>query len=75
MLKELFDKLDRKLDELTVRMRATKQCFTGPEQEARQPRLAMEAGVPSDTKTRKRMENVAAERVISGDNSFCQGRY
>ena len=43
--------------------------FTSPEQEARQPRLAMEAGVPSDTKTRNRMENVAAERVVSGDNS------
>ena len=32
----------------------------------------MEADLPTDTKTHKRMKNVAAERVISGDNSFAQ---
>ena len=32
----------------------------------------MEADVKSDTETRKRMEDFAAERVISGDNSSAQ---
>ena len=40
------------------------------EQNAQQPRLAMEADVTKDTKTRKRTEGAAAaERVISRDNS------
>ena len=72
MIKELFDKSDRKLDELTEEMRATKQRLAGLEQEAPQPHLVTEAYVPVDTKTRKRMEDVAAERVISGDDSSAQ---
>ena len=43
------------------------------EQDARQPSLAIETGVTKDTKTRKRMEGTAAaERVVSGDNSYVQ---
>ena len=57
-----------KLDELTVEMRATKQHQAGLEQEARQPRLAMEADVPSDTKIRNHTEDVAADRAIIGDS-------
>ena len=68
MIEELFDKSDRKLDELADEMRATKQRLAGLEQDARQPRLAMEADGPSDTKTRNRMEDVAAYRMISGDS-------
>ena len=57
------------LDELTEEMRATKQRLADVEQEARQPRLAMETDVPSDTKTRNRMENIVADRLINGDSS------
>ena len=41
-------------------MRATKQCLAGLEQDDRQPRLAIEADVPSDTKTRECTEGAAA---------------
>ena len=50
-------------------MRATKQRLVGLEQGARQPRLAMGADVPLDTKTRNRMEDIAADRVIREDSS------
>ena len=56
----LFGRSDRKLDELTEKMRATRQRLAGLEQDTRQPRLAMEADVPTDTKTCKRTENAAA---------------
>ena len=46
--------------ELTVEMKATKQRLAGLEQDAREPRLAMEANMPSDTKTRERTEGAAA---------------
>ena len=58
-----------RLDELADEMRATKQGLAGLEQDARQPRFAMEADVPSDTKTRNHTEDAAADRVISGDSS------
>ena len=48
------------MDELTE-MRATKQRLAGLEQEVRQPRLATEVDVPTHTKTRKRIKNVATE--------------
>ena len=65
-MKSPFDKLD----ELTEKIRAIKQRLAGQEQDTRQPRLAMEADVPPDTKTRKRMEAAAAaNRVISAGNS------
>ena len=66
MIKELFDKPEGKLDELMEEMRAVKQRLAGLEQEARQPRLATEADIPVEIKTRKRMEEVSAERVIVG---------
>ena len=65
-MKSHFDKLH----ELVGEMRATKQRLAGLEQDARQPRLAMETDVPSDTKTPNRMEDVAADRVINEDSSF-----
>ena len=52
------------MDELTEEMRATKQRLAGLEQkDAWQPRLAM---------TPKHMDDIAAERVISGKNSSAQ---
>ena len=39
------------------------------EQDARKPRLVTEVDVPTDTKTRRCMEDVTAERVIRGDNA------
>ena len=60
MIEKIFDRLDRKLDELADEMRATKQRFAGLGQVAPQPRLAMEADVPSDKKTRERTEGAAA---------------
>ena len=60
MIEEVFDKSDRKLDELADEMRATKQRLAGLEQVAWQPRLVMEADVPPDTKTRERTEGAAA---------------
>ena len=48
------------MDELADEMRETKQRLAGLEQDARQPHLAMEGDVPSDTKTRDRTEGTAA---------------
>ena len=64
--------LDKTFDEPTEKMRETRQRSAGLERDARQPRLAMVADVKPDAKTRKRMENVAADRVISGISSFAQ---
>ena len=53
--------------------REPRQRSASLEQDARQPRLAIEADVTKDAKIRKRMEGAAAaERVIDGDNSFAQ---
>ena len=69
MVEELFDKSDRKLDELVDEMRETKQRLAGLEQVTRQPRLAMEADVPSDIKTRERTESAAvAVQAKHGDS-------
>ena len=55
-------------DELTE-MKETRQRLAGLEHEARQPRLAMEADVIPDTKTRKRTEDAAADQAKHGDKS------
>ena len=54
-------------------MRATEQCLAGLEQDAWQPRLAMEAdvpgNVPADKKTRERTEGAAtAVQAKHGDS-------
>ena len=68
-MEELFDKPDRKLDELEEEIRATEQRLAGQEQNARQPCLAMEADAPADTKTRERMEGAAkAVEAMHGDS-------
>ena len=72
MIKEIFDKSDRKLDELTEEMRATIFRLEGLLHGAQRPRLAMEADVKSDAKTRMRTEDVAGDRVIIGDSTSAQ---
>ena len=68
MAEEVFDKSDRKLDELVEVMTAREQRLAGQEQDARQPRLAMEADGPSDTKTRERIEGAAkVVQAMHGD--------
>ena len=68
MVKKHFDRSDGKLDELTEEMRAAKQRLAGLEHEAQPLRHAMGEVVKSNTKTRKRMEDVAEDRAISGDS-------
>ena len=61
MVKELFDKSDKKMDKHAQEVRATNQRCPSLEQDARQPRLAVEADVQADKKTRERTEGVATE--------------
>ena len=57
------------MDELAEEMRATNKRLASLEQDARQPRLAMEADVPADKKTRKRTEAAAtAVQAKHGDS-------
>ena len=71
-IKGHFDQQDGKMDERMDMTRGTRQRSAGLEQEARQPRLATEADVKSDTKTRKCTEDAAAGRVINGDSFSVQ---
>ena len=48
MFEELFDKSGRKMDEHAEEMRVTDQRLASLEQDARQPRLVMEADGPVD---------------------------
>ena len=53
MVEEVFDEVwDRKMDKFTENLRRNDQRVASLEQDARQPRLAMEADEPGDTKTR-----------------------
>ena len=70
MIEELFNKSDRKLDELVEGMRATEQRLAGQEQDARQSRLTMEGGGPSDTKTRERTEGAAKAVQVMHEDRF-----
>ena len=64
-----FDRQDKQLVKLTEEMGAANQRLAGLQHEARQPRVATEADVKPDTKTRKRTENAAVDRVLNGDSS------
>ena len=74
------ERLDKQLnrikshyDEFTEKVIERRQHSARLEQGARQSRLAIEADVTSDKKTRKRTEGAAAaERMLSGDNSSAQ---
>ena len=61
--------LDNMFDGLMEKTRETKQRLAGLEHETRQPRLATEAGLELDTRSCKRTEDAAADRVINGDIS------
>ena len=50
------------------RRRETNRRLTGLEQEARQPRLATKADIPTDTKTRKCMKDAAVVQTKHGDS-------
>ena len=60
IMKSRFGQQEKKLNKLADEMRAIKQRLVGLEQDARQPRLAVEADVPSDTNTRERTESPVA---------------
>ena len=55
-------------------MRGTSQRLASPEQDARQPRLAMEADVPADEKTRDRTEGAAKAVQAMHEDSFSAKR-
>ena len=68
-MKSHFDKLERRLKTFVVEMRAPEQRLVSLEQDARQPRLATEAGGPADEKTRGRTEGAAtAVQAMRGDS-------
>ena len=63
-----FDRWNRKLEEISDETRVIDQHATSLEHGARQPRLAMEADGPADTKTRERLEGAAkAVQAMRGD--------
>ena len=69
MVEEFPDKSNRNMDELTEERRWIRQHSAHLEQEAQQPRLAMEEDVKSDTKTRKRsMEGTTVDQAKHKDS-------
>ena len=60
IMKIRFDQQEKKLNEFMEEIRATEQRSASLERDARQPRLAIEADVSSDTKTCERTEGAAA---------------
>ena len=64
---------NRKLDKTMKTTRGISQHEASLEHEAQQPRLAMEADGPADTKTRKRKEGTAtAVQAMHGDSCTAQ---
>ena len=71
-MKSRFGQQEKKLNECMEEMIAIAQRSASLEQDAQQPRLAIEADVPSDTETRERTEGAAAAvQVKHGDS--CSG--
>ena len=73
------ERIDRQLnqmkshfDELTDKIRDTRQRLAGLQNDAWPPLLAVEADVTSDNKTRKLTEDAAVDRVMSKDSSSAQ---
>ena len=63
-----FDRWNRNLDEILDETRVMDQHVTSLEHGARQPRLAMEADGPANTKTYERTEGTAtAVQALRGD--------
>ena len=69
MFKERPDKSDRRPKKLSGETKKTDQRLASLEQDARQPRLAMEADGPADIKTRERTEGTAPTvQAMHGDS-------
>ena len=69
ILESCFDRWDRKLDEIAEAWRNIDQRVTSLEQDARQPRLAMEVDGAANTKTRERTEGAATTaQAMHGDS-------
>ena len=69
VMKVVFDRWDKNLDEILDEMRKMDEHVTRLEHGARQPSLAMEADGPTDTKTRDRTEGAAtAAQAMRGDS-------
>ena len=68
-MKVAFDRWDKKLDEISDEMKYMDDHVTRLEHGARQPRLAMEADGPANTKTQERTEGAAtAVQAMRGDS-------
>ena len=69
VFKERLDKSDRRLKKLSDEMKRMDQRLASLEQDARQPRLAMEVDGPADIKTRERTEDTTpAVQAMHGDS-------
>ena len=55
-MESCFDRWDRKLNEMAESCRSLNQHVSSLEHDARQPRLAMEADGPANTKTHEHTE-------------------
>ena len=67
-LDKAFDKHFGQKPENPEEMKATGQRSAGPEHNPRQRRLVVEPDITQDNKTRKRMEDAAADLIISKDS-------
>ena len=73
IIKSPFDQEEKKSNEF-IEMRATEQHSASLEQDARHPRLAKVANVPSDTRTRERTEGAATAVQAMHGYSFSANR-
>ena len=69
LMDSYFDRRNRKLDEVT---RGTSQRAASLEHDARQPRLAMEADGPANTKARERTETLLQQYKRCDSFSACR---
>ena len=74
MIGELFDKSDRRLENLSDEMRRMDQRLASLEQDARQPRPAMEADVQADKKIRERTDGATEAVQAKHGDSFSPNR-
>ena len=70
MMKEAFDRWDKKLDEISDETRVMNQHVTSLEHGARQPRLAIEADGHANTETHERTEGAATAVQAMRRDSF-----
>ena len=69
MMESCFDRWDRKLDKMAEDWRSIGQHVASLEPDARQPRRAMMANEPANTKTHERTEGAAtAVQAVHGDS-------